>query len=367
MTTGAGDARAFALARRDVLKILDRDPRGADRWKRGRSTASSRASTSSTASAGSSSEENRRPDCDSPRASSTPGPAARPRPPGAVDHAPSTPNPRPTSRTAPARHKGLDYARSHNLTRYAYEKCVADLEGRQVRLRVLLRHGPRRARCSSSWTAAPHVVAWTTCMAARVGLFERVRRRSAGLPLFLLDPSENRKALEAALTPETKMIWVRDAVEPASQAWWTSRWSPRLGSKKARHPRGSRTTRSPARAIQRPARARLSTIVVHSATKYLNGHSDLRERHVAVTARRAGPWRESSVSCRNAIGSVPSAFDSFLVNAVDSRRWRFAWSATARNAPRRWPKWLEAHPRIEKVFYPGLRKPPSARGWRSAR
>jgi len=248
---------------------------------------------------------------------------------------------------SPGKHKGLDYARTHNPTRFAYERCVADLEG-----------GTHGFAFSSGMAATAtvlellatgaHVVALDDLYGGTRRLFERVRRRSAGLD-FTYSALDSRKALAAALKPRTKMIWVETPSNPLLKLVDLAMVA-EVAKAKGVLSVADNTFASPW--VQRPLELGFD-VVVHSATKYLNGHSDL-VGGVAVTAR--ADLAEELAFLQNAIGSVPSAFDCFLVTrglkTLALRMQRHCENALAI------ARWLEAHPRIEQVFYPGLESHP---------
>ena len=248
---------------------------------------------------------------------------------------------------SPGKHKGLDYARSHNPTRWAYERCIADLEG-----------GTSGFAFASGMAASStvlellesgaHVVALDDLYGGTRRLFERVRRKSAGLS-FTYSSLQDREALLAALQPATRMIWIETPSNPLLKLVDLS-----LVAEVARS-RGILTVADNTFAspwIQRPLEHGFD-IVVHSATKYLNGHSDL-VNGVAVTANPEVAERLGFL--QNAVGAVPSPFDCFLatrgLKTLALRMQRHCENAIEV------ARWLERHPKIEKVFYPGLESHP---------
>ena len=248
---------------------------------------------------------------------------------------------------SPGKHKGLDYGRSHNPTRYAYERCVADLEG--------VKHG----FAFSSGMAATgtvlelldsgaHVVALDDLYGGTRRLFERVRRRSAGLD-FTYSTLASRKELLAAIKPKTKMIWVETPSNPLLKRVDLAMVA-EVARAKDILALADNTFASPW--VQRPLEHGFD-IVVHSATKYLNGHSDLIGGVAVTSSKEIG---EKLTFLQNAIGSVPSAFDCFLVTrglkTLALRMQRHCENALAI------AQWLEGHAKIERVFYPGLKSHP---------
>jgi len=248
---------------------------------------------------------------------------------------------------SPGKHKGLDYGRSHNPTRYAYERCVADLEG--------VKHG----FAFSSGMAATgtvlelldsgaHVVALDDLYGGTRRLFERVRRRSAGLD-FTYSTLASRKELLAAIKPKTKMIWVETPSNPLLKLVDLAMVA-EVARAKGILAVADNTFASPW--VQRPLEHGFD-IVVHSATKYLNGHSDLIGGVAVTSSKEIG---EKLTFLQNAIGSVPSAFDCFLVTrglkTLALRMQRHCENALAI------AQWLGGHAKIERVFYPGLKSHP---------
>ena len=248
---------------------------------------------------------------------------------------------------SPGKHKGLDYGRSHNPTRYAYERCVADLEG-----------GKHGFAFSSGMAATgtvlelldsgAHVVALDDLYGGTRRLFERVRRRSAGLD-FTYSTLASRKELLAAIKPKTKMIWVETPSNPLLKLVDLAMVA-EVARAKGILAVADNTFASPW--VQRPLKHGFD-IVVHSATKYLNGHSDLIGGVAVTSSKEIG---EKLTFLQNAIGSVPSAFDCFLVTrglkTLALRMQRHCENALAI------AQWLEGHAKIERVFYPGLKSHP---------
>lgn len=249
--------------------------------------------------------------------------------------------------SSPGKHKGLDYARSHNLTRYAYERCVADLEGAKAGF-AFSSGMAATGTVLELLDSGAHVVALDDLYGGTRRIFERVRRRSAGLK-FSYSTFESRKAFEAAITPQTKMVWVETPSNPLLKLVDLEMVAA-VAKKRGIIAVADNTFASPW--VQRPLEFGFD-VVVHSATKYLNGHSDLVSG-VAVTAR--DDLAEQLGFLQNAVGSVPSAFDSFLVTrglkTLALRMERHCENAMAM------AKWLEKHPKVEKVYYPGLASHP---------
>lgn len=249
---------------------------------------------------------------------------------------------------SPGKHKGYEYSRSQNPTRMAYERCVADLEnGRQG-------YGFASGLASTATIldmldSGSHVIAMDDMYGGTYRLFERVRKRSAGLKFSFVD-LRDRKALEAAIRPETRLIWVETPTNPTLKI---ADLAMIAGIAK---PRGimtvcDNTFASPA--MQRPLDHGFD-MVMHSATKFLNGHSDMVGGMVVVGDRPE--LAEQLAFLHNAVGSIAGPFDSFLalrgLKTLAVRMQRHAENAVELAG------WLEKHPKIEKVTYPGLASHP---------
>ncbi|OUM02408.1 trans-sulfuration enzyme family protein [Variovorax sp. JS1663] len=248
---------------------------------------------------------------------------------------------------SPGVHKGLDYGRSHNPTRWALERCVADLEGGSAAFAF----ASGLAAISTTLElldANAHIVSGDDVYGGTFRLFERVRVRSAGHRFSFVDLTDPVRLLEA-LTPETRMVWVETPTNPLL----------RLADLRAIaaicRERGilcvaDNTFASPF--VQRPLELGFD-VVVHSTTKYLNGHSDVIGG-VAVVGReeRHAPLRERLGFLQNAVGAIAGPFDSFLtlrgVKTLALRMERHCSNAMAL------AQWLEAQPQVTRVHYPGL-------------
>ena len=244
---------------------------------------------------------------------------------------------------SPGRHKGLDYGRSHNPTRWAYEKCVADLEG--------AKHGfafsSGMATTSSILElldSGAHVVALDDLYGGTRRVFERVRRRSAGLD-FTYSGVTSRDELLKAIKPATKMIWVETPSNPLLKLVDLAMVA-EVAKSRGIITVADNTFASPW--VQRPLEHGFD-IVMHSATKYLNGHSDVISG-VAATSR--DDLAEKLGFIQNAVGSVPSPFDCFLVTR-GLKTLALRMQRHCENA-QRIAEWLARHPKVETVFYPGL-------------
>jgi cystathionine gamma-lyase len=247
------------------------------------------------------------------------------------------------AQSSPGVHKGYEYSRTQNPTRMAYERCIADLEG-----------GTRGFAFASGMAATAtllelvdsgdHVVAMDDLYGGSFRLFERVRRRSANLDFTFADLSDP-DAAAAAIGPKTRMIWIETPTNPLlklvdiAAVVATARGRGILVVV-------DNTFATPW--IQRPLELG-ADIVMHSATKFLNGHSDM-VGGVAVVGDAALAERIGFL--QNAIGAVGGPFDSFLalrgLKTLPLRMLRSGESALEIAAR------LERHPRVERVVYPGL-------------
>ena len=248
---------------------------------------------------------------------------------------------------SPGVHKGYDYSRTSNPTRGAWERCIADLEGGK--------HGFAFASGMAATStllelldAGSHIVAMDDLYGGTFRLFERVRRRSANLDITFANLAEPN-ALAAAVRPTTKLIWIETPTNPLLKLVDIEAVT------KFARPRGILTVVDNTFAtpwVQRPIE--LGTdIVMHSATKYLNGHSDMIGG-IAVTANPELAERISFL--QNAIGAVSGPFDSFLaLRGLKTLALRMRQSS---ESAMQIATWLEKHPRVARVLYPGLASHP---------
>ncbi len=245
--------------------------------------------------------------------------------------------------TSPGVHQGFEYARSQNPTRFAYERCMADLEGGAAGF-AFASGLAATSTVLELLDSGDHVVALDDIYGGTRRLFEQVRRRSAGLR-FSYSTLQDQAALEAVLTPQTRMIWVETPSNPLLKLVDLA-----MVAAVARA-RGILTVADNTFATpwaQRPLEYGFD-LVLHSATKYLNGHSDLIG---GVVVCRGQELAERLSYLQNAIGGIAGPFDSFLalrgLKTLSLRMERHSANAL------RIAGWLEQHPKIERVLYPGL-------------
>lgn len=252
------------------------------------------------------------------------------------------------AQSSPGVHQGFEYSRTHNPTRFAYERCVAALEG-----------GSRGFAFASGMAATStvlelldsgsHVIAMDDLYGGSYRLFERVRRRTAALDFSFVDMTD-LAAFESAIRPETRMVWVETPTNPMLKIVDIAAIC------EIAHRHGLRvvvdnTFASPI--LQRPLQLG-ADIVMHSATKYLNGHSDMVGGMVVVGGD--AELAEQMAFLQNSIGAVQGPFDSFLaLRGLKTLHLRM--KAHCENALAL-AQWLETHAAVEKVIYPGLRSHP---------
>ena len=244
---------------------------------------------------------------------------------------------------SPGVHKGFEYSRSQNPTRKAYEDCIADLENGSAGF-AFASGMAASATVLELLDAGSHVVAGDDLYGGTYRLFENVRRRAAGQSFSFVDLSDP-ETLEAAIRPETRMVWVETPTNPLLRVVDLGRVAEIAG----RH--GLLTVCDNTFAtpyLQRPLDLGFD-IVVHSATKYLNGHSDM-VGGVAVVA--GDEIAERLGYLQNAIGGIASPFDSFLaLRGLKTLALRMARHCDNAGAV---AEFLATHAKIERVFYPGL-------------
>ena len=248
------------------------------------------------------------------------------------------------AQSSPGEHQGFEYSRTHNPTRFAYERCVASLEG-----------GSRGFAFASGMAATStvielldagsHVVAMDDIYGGSYRLFERVRRRTANLDFSFVDLTD-LAAFEAAITSKTKMVWIETPTNPMLKIVDIAAVAA-VAKKHGLIVVVDNTFASPM--LQRPLELG-ADLVLHSATKYLNGHSDMVGGMVVVGDNTE--LAEQMAFLQNSIGGVQGPFDSFLalrgLKTLPLRMKAHCANALAL------AQWLETHPAIEKVIYPGL-------------
>ena len=246
---------------------------------------------------------------------------------------------------SPGRFKGFDYSRTANPTRRSLEECMADLEG-----------GGKAFAFASGMAAAAtvlelldsgdHVISMDDLYGGTYRLFENVKKRSANLDFSFVDLS-NADSLQKSLKSNTKMIWVESPSNPLLKIVDLKRVS-EFAKEHSLICVCDNTFCSPF--VQRPLELGFD-IVVHSATKYLNGHSDV-VGGMAICSEQNNVLAEQLGFLSNSIGSIMSPFDSFLVlrslKTLSLRMQQHCESAAEI------AEFLDSHKFVEKVYYPGL-------------
>ena len=250
---------------------------------------------------------------------------------------------------SPGVHKGYDYSRSTNPTRKALEACIADLEGSNFGY-AFASGMSASATVLEILSSGDHVIAMDDLYGGTYRLFENVRKRSAGLDFTFCDLS-NVKALEASLKPNTKMIWIETPTNPLLKIADLKAISS-FAKNNNLIAVCDNTFCSPF--VQNPLEFGFD-IVVHSATKYLNGHSDLIGG-VVVCSDDKTELAEQLLYLQNAVGSIMNPFDSFLLlrslKTLPVRMERHCSNAI------QIANFLESHDSIRRVIYPGLESHP---------
>ena len=249
---------------------------------------------------------------------------------------------------SPGVHKGFEYSRSQNPTRFAWERCVAALES-----------GTQGFAFASGIAATStvlelldsgsHVIASDDLYGGSYRLFTRVRERSAGLKFSFVDMRDPQNIVRA-LRPETRLIWVETPTNPMLRLADLSAVAD-IGKQHGLVTAADNTFASPY--LQRPLELGFD-LVMHSATKYLNGHSDMVGGVVVVGDN--AELAERMRFLQNAVGSIAGPFDSYLAlrgaKTLALRMQRHCENALDLAS------WLEQHPKIARVHYPGLASHP---------
>jgi cystathionine beta-lyase/cystathionine gamma-synthase len=245
---------------------------------------------------------------------------------------------------SPGQHKGFEYSRTQNPTRQAYEQCIADLESGL--------HGFAFASGMAAMSTTlellnpgDHVIAMNDVYGGTYRLLEKVRKRSQGIEVSFVDLSQLEKLL-AEIRPQTRLIWVETPTNPMLKLVDLQRVA-EIAKQYSVITVADNTFATPL--LQRPLEYGFD-IVVHSATKYLNGHSDMIGGIVVVGDN--AELAEQIAFLQNAVGAIASPFDSFLalrgLKTLAIRMERHCSNALILAA------WLERNPKIARVYYPGL-------------
>src|SRR5213082_1177622 len=249
---------------------------------------------------------------------------------------------------SPGRHKGYDYSRSINPTRSAYERCVANLEG-GTRGWAFASGLAGMATVLDGLDSGSHLVVSDDLYGGTSRLFERVRGRPADLDFTFIDMTD-ASAVEKAMRPTTRMVWVETPSNPLLKLIDLEAVAKIARAHNAISV-SDNTFASPW--IQRPIEYGFD-IVVHSATKYLNGHSDMVGGVVVVGENKE--LGDQIAFLQNAVGAIAGPFDSFLalrgLKTLALRMERHCENAM------KIARWLATEPKVEAVKYPGLEEHP---------
>lgn len=249
---------------------------------------------------------------------------------------------------SPGQHKGYEYSRTRNPTRDAYEKCITDLES-----------GTRGFAFASGMAAiatilellnpGDHLIAVDDLYGGTYRILDKVRRRSAGLQISFVDFS-NIDNIQQAIRPETRMIWVETPTNPMLKLI-DLKQVVTIAKKHNLLTVADNTFATPM--LQRPLELGFD-IVTHSATKYLNGHSDMIGGIAIVGSNTE--LSDQMAFLQNSVGAIAGPFDSFLalrgVKTLAIRMERHCQNAMELAL------WLEKHPNVARVIYPGLKSHP---------
>lgn len=248
------------------------------------------------------------------------------------------------AQASPGEHKGFEYSRSQNPTRFAFERAVADLES-----------GTQGYAFASGLAAistflevldaGDHVIASEDLYGGSFRLFDKVRRRSAGLEFSFIDMAD-LAAIEAAIRPNTKLLWVETPTNPLLRLADLAAIAA-LAKRRGLIAAADNTFASPY--CQRPLEFGFD-LVMHSTTKYISGHSDIVGGCLVVGQNTE--LAETVGFLQNAVGAVASPFDSFLalrgVKTLALRMQRHCENGM------KIARWLEGRSDIIQVIYPGL-------------
>ena len=248
------------------------------------------------------------------------------------------------AQSSPGVHQGFEYSRTHNPTRFAYERCAAALEG-----------GSRGFAFASGLAATStllelldsgdHVIAMDDLYGGSYRLFERVRRRSAGLSFSFVDLTDPAQ-FEAAITPKARLVWIETPTNPLLKIVDIAAIAA-IAKQHGLLVAVDNTFASPI--LQRPLEHG-ADIVMHSATKYLNGHSDMVGGMLVVGDN--AELGEQLAFLQNSVGAVQGPFDSFLaLRGLKTLHLRM--KAHCDNALAL-AQWLQGHDAVAEAIYPGL-------------
>src|SRR3954467_10527746 len=249
---------------------------------------------------------------------------------------------------SPGRHKGYDYARSINPTRLAYERCVADLES-GTRGWGFASGLAAMATALDALDSGSHVVVSDDLYGGTFRLFEKVRRRSANLDFSFVDLTDALK-FEKSIKENTRMVWIETPSNPLLKIIDLEAIA-KIAREKKIISVSDNTFATPW--MQRPIESGFD-MVLHSATKYLNGHSDMVGGVIVVGENKE--LADQIAFLQNSVGAIAGPFDSFLamrsLKTLALRMERHCSNALEI------ARWLEEQPHVKSVSYPGLKSHP---------
>jgi cystathionine gamma-lyase len=252
------------------------------------------------------------------------------------------------AQSSPGVHTGFEYSRSQNPTRFALERGLADLES-GTKGYAFASGLAAIATLLEAFDAGDHIIASEDLYGGSFRLFDKVRRRSSGLEFSFVDLADV-SAIEAAITPRTRMVWVETPTNPLLRLADLEAIAA-LCKRRGLIAAADNTFASPY--VQRPLEFGFDA-VMHSTTKYIGGHSDVVGG--ALVVGENAELRDQITFLQNAIGSVASPFDSFLtlrgMKTLALRMQRHCENGQAI------AEWLEARGDVAKVIYPGLASHP---------
>jgi len=249
---------------------------------------------------------------------------------------------------SPGKHKGYDYARSINPTRLAYERCIADLES-GTRGWAFASGLAAMATALDALASGSHIVVSDDLYGGTFRLFERVRRRSANLDFTFIDMTDP-ESVERAMRSNTRMVWIEKPSNPLLKIIDLAAVA-KIARKHNAISVSDNTFASPW--VQRPIEFGFD-MVIHSATKYLNGHSDMVGGVIVVGENKE--LGDQIAFLQNSVGAIAGPFDSFLalrsLKTLALRMQRHCENAM------KIAEWLTGQSKVEKVSYPGLKSHP---------
>lgn len=247
------------------------------------------------------------------------------------------------AQASPGQHQGYEYSRTKNPTRFAYEKCIADLESGCAGF-AFASGMAATATVLELLQSGDHVLVIDNVYGGTYRLFENVRKRSAGLQFSFVD-FRDLSEVRSAILSNTKMIWVESPSNPLLKLVDLPAVA-QIAKEYGLLSVADNTFATPL--AQRPLEYGFD-IVMHSATKYINGHSDIVSGLVVV---RDSQLAQQVAYLQNSIGGIASPFDSFLalrgLKTLDVRMERHTQNAQIL------AQWLESHSKVKQVYYPGL-------------